>query len=79
MPCGFLSKALSRGTLPQVFALATECALDKSRPVPAEEALDLWALAASLQVSVPCQTFQHPARLSTSIRLHSAALLGQPC
>ena len=34
----------------QVFSLAVECALDRERPVPPEEALDLWALAASLQV-----------------------------
>ena len=34
----------------QVFSLAVECALDRDRPVPTEEALDLWALAASLQV-----------------------------
>ena len=35
----------------QVFSLAVECALDRERPVPPEEALDLWALAASLQVT----------------------------
>ena len=34
----------------QVFSLAVECILDRKRPVPPEEALDLWALAASLQV-----------------------------
>ena len=34
----------------QVFALAAECAMERSRLVPVEEALDLWALAASLQV-----------------------------
>lgn len=37
----------------QVFALAAECAMERSRLVPVEEALDLWALAASLQVHYP--------------------------
>ena len=37
----------------QVFALAAECAMERSRLIAVEEALDLWALAASLQVDIP--------------------------
>ena len=36
----------------QVFALAAECAMERGRLVQAEEALDLWALAASLQARI---------------------------